>query len=26
LPIQFEGSTAATVVLTNGVVENIQYR
>jgi hypothetical protein len=26
LPIQFEGSTAATVVLTNGIVENIQYR
>jgi hypothetical protein len=26
LPLQFEGSTAATVVLSNGVVENIQYR
>jgi hypothetical protein len=26
LPIQFEGSTAATVVLSNGLVENIQYR
>jgi hypothetical protein len=26
LPIQFEGATAATVVLSNGVVENIQYR
>jgi len=26
LPLQFEGSTAATVLLTNGVVENIQYR
>jgi hypothetical protein len=26
LPLQFQGSTAATVVLTNGVVENIQYR
>lgn len=26
LPIQFEGSTAATVVLSNGVIENIRYR
>jgi hypothetical protein len=26
VPIQFEGSTAATVVLSNGLVENIQYR
>jgi len=26
LPLQFQGSTAATVVLSNGVVENIQYR
>lgn len=26
LPLQFQGSTAATVVLTNGIVENIQYR
>jgi hypothetical protein len=26
LPLQFQGSTAATVAITNGVVENIQYR
>jgi hypothetical protein len=26
LPLQFEGATSATVVLSNGVVENIQYR
>ena len=26
VPIQFEGSTSATVVITNGLVENIQYR
>jgi hypothetical protein len=26
LPLQFQGATAATVVLTNGIVENIQYR
>ncbi len=26
VPLQFEGSTAATVLLSNGVVENIQYR
>lgn len=26
LPLQFEGATAATVNITNGIVENIQYR
>lgn len=26
LPLQFQGTTAATVVISNGVVENIQYR
>ena len=26
VPLQFEGSTAATVLLSNGLVENIQYR
>jgi len=26
VPIQFQGSTSATVVITNGLVENIQYR